>query len=72
MNNIVLTLLMIVVFAPSALLARQDMSDVEIQTITVADGVYMLMGQGGNIGLSVGEDGGAAPGGRAESSNVPQ
>ncbi len=57
MNNIVLTLLMIVVFAPSALLARQDMSDVEIQTITVTDGVYMLMGQGGNIGLSVGEDG---------------
>ncbi len=37
--------------------ARQDMSDVEIRTIPVADGVYMLMGQGGNIGLSVGESG---------------
>ena len=37
--------------------ARQDMSDVAIRTIPVADGVYMLMGQGGNIGLSVGESG---------------
>ncbi len=35
----------------------QDMSGVEIGTVQVADGVYMLTGQGGNIGLSVGEDG---------------
>lgn len=40
----------------SAALA-QDMSDVQIETISVADGIYMLTGQGGNIGLSVGEDG---------------
>lgn len=38
-------------------LAAQDMSDVEIQTQQVADGVYMLLGRGGNIGVSVGEDG---------------
>jgi len=37
--------------------ARQGLEDVEIQTIPVADGIYMLAGQGGNIGLSVGEDG---------------
>ncbi len=37
--------------------AQQDFSAVEIETIEVADGVYMLMGAGGNIGLSVGEDG---------------
>ena len=37
--------------------ARQDMSDVEIRTIPVAEGIYMLVGQGGNIGLSVGENG---------------
>ena len=37
--------------------ARQGMEDVEIQTIPVADGIYMLVGQGGNIGLAVGEDG---------------
>ena len=35
----------------------QDFSAVEIETIPVADGVYMLVGQGGNIGLSVGDDG---------------
>lgn len=35
----------------------QGMDDVEIETVAVADGVYMLMGRGGNIGVSVGEDG---------------
>lgn len=35
----------------------QDFSDVEIETIPVADDLYMLVGQGGNIGLSVGSDG---------------
>ncbi len=39
------------------LVAQRDFSGVEIRTIPVADGVYMLMGAGGNIGLSVGEDG---------------
>jgi cyclase len=38
-------------------LAQQDFAGVEIETIPVADGVYMLVGQGGNIGLSVGDDG---------------
>ena len=37
--------------------AQQDFSEIEIETIAVADGIYMLMGLGGNIGLSVGEDG---------------
>ncbi|NIS32631.1 MAG: MBL fold metallo-hydrolase, partial [Actinobacteria bacterium] len=37
--------------------AQQDMQDVEIQTIQVADGVHMLMGRGGNIGVSAGADG---------------
>lgn len=31
--------------------------DVQINAIQVADNLYMLTGQGGNIGLSVGEDG---------------
>jgi glyoxylase-like metal-dependent hydrolase (beta-lactamase superfamily II) len=35
----------------------QDFSDVEIETIPVAEGLYMLVGQGGNIGASVGDDG---------------
>ena len=37
--------------------AQRDFSSVEIETIQVADGVYMLVGSGGNIGLSIGEDG---------------
>jgi len=35
----------------------QGLDDVEIRTIPLSDGVYMLMGQGGNLGLSVGDDG---------------
>ena len=34
-----------------------DFASVEIQVREVADGVYYLEGRGGNIGLSVGEDG---------------
>ena len=41
--------------APAA--AQRDFSKVEISTSKVTDGVYMLVGSGGNIGLSVGEDG---------------
>ncbi len=34
-----------------------DFDKVEIKTIPVKEGIYMLMGEGGNIGVSVGEDG---------------
>jgi len=37
--------------------AQQDMQDVEITTTHVAGGIYMLQGRGGNLGLSIGEDG---------------
>ncbi len=37
--------------------AQQDYSKVTIKTISVAPGVHMLMGAGGNIGVSSGEDG---------------
>ncbi len=43
--------------AATGSLAQQDMSDVQIETVHVADGVYMLVGRGGNIGLSIGDDG---------------
>ena len=33
--------------------------DVKIETVNIAPGVYMLVGRGGNIGLSVGPDGAA-------------
>jgi glyoxylase-like metal-dependent hydrolase (beta-lactamase superfamily II) len=36
---------------------QQDFSTVEIQTTELADGLYMLVGSGGNIALSTGDDG---------------
>ena len=36
---------------------NQDFSKVEIKVTKVAGTVYMLQGMGGNIGVSVGEDG---------------
>ena len=35
----------------------QDFDKVEITTTDLGDGLYMMMGQGGNLGLSVGDDG---------------
>jgi glyoxylase-like metal-dependent hydrolase (beta-lactamase superfamily II) len=37
--------------------AQQDFSKVQIQTVDVAPGVHMLVGSGGNIGVSSGSDG---------------
>ncbi len=34
-----------------------DADKIEIQTVQVADGLYVLVGEGGNIGVSVGSDG---------------
>src|SRR3954452_17405060 len=39
------------------LFAQQDFSKVEVKAQKVAGSVYMLTGSGGNIGVSVGEDG---------------
>jgi hypothetical protein len=37
--------------------AEDRFAAVSIETIPVTDGIYMLVGSGGNIGVSVGEDG---------------
>lgn len=37
--------------------AQDDWETVQIETVSVRDGLYMLVGRGGNIGLSVGGDG---------------
>ena len=42
---------------PIAQAQQPDFSEVEIQTVSLGNGIYMLTGQGGNIGVSVGEDG---------------
>lgn len=44
------------IIVPAAL-AGQDFDDVEITTELVAPSIYMLQGSGGNIGVSVGDDG---------------
>lgn len=38
-------------------MAQQDFSQVTIKTTEVTPGIYMLEGYGGNIGLSIGDDG---------------
>jgi len=43
--------------APPIYAQDQDFSAVEIETVLVAEGVWMLVGAGGNIGVSAGEDG---------------
>jgi len=43
-------------FILSSAHAQQDFSNVEIKTIPVRDNVYMLEGQGGNLGVIVGND----------------
>jgi len=50
-------LIIIVCLVATGAFAQQDFSKVQIETIPVAKGVYMLVGSGGNIGLSVGQDG---------------
>jgi len=39
------------------LIYAQNSNEITIETIKLSDHVYMLIGQGGNIGVSVGEDG---------------
>ena len=42
---------------PGVLAAQRNFDSVQVRTIKVADGVYMLAGAGGNIGVSAGKDG---------------
>jgi len=53
---IVATMLIAPLYAPSAQ-AQQNFDDVQIETIPLGHGLFMLTGAGGNIGLSVGDDG---------------
>ncbi|MGH7546805.1 MAG: MBL fold metallo-hydrolase [Gemmatimonadales bacterium] len=53
-----LTLLLVALGALTApLAAQQNWDTIQIRTVKVADGVYMLMGSGGNIGVSAGPNG---------------
>lgn len=50
-------LLVLSLLFSTSLFAFQDMSEVTIEVIPVSENVYMLKGRGGNIGVSVGNDG---------------
>lgn len=51
------TLAILATLAATPAVAQQQFEDVEIRTLDVAPGVWMLLGQGGNIGVAAGEDG---------------
>ncbi|MEZ5666863.1 MAG: MBL fold metallo-hydrolase [Alphaproteobacteria bacterium] len=44
-------------FGATAAIAQDDMADVQIVTTDLGNGLFMLSGAGGNLALSVGEDG---------------
>jgi len=50
-------LILSLLFIQQSLFAQRDFSEVEMKATEVATGIYMLEGSGGNIGLSIGDDG---------------
>ena len=57
---LVLSLFLLLFSGSPALFSKEvedQFKDVTIEIIKVGDGLYMLMGQGGNIGVSAGKDG---------------
>ena len=52
-----IVLLLVLVGLAANLHAQQQRPEIEIKTTQVAENVYMLAGAGGNLGLSVGDDG---------------
>jgi glyoxylase-like metal-dependent hydrolase (beta-lactamase superfamily II) len=51
------TFILLVLFATAAYAQQRDFSKVQMKVIKITDHVYMLQGAGGNIGVSVGDDG---------------
>ena len=52
-----ITLAILSTFAMAPLAVAQDFDRIEITAIPVTDTIYMLQGSGGNIGVSIGDDG---------------
>lgn len=52
-----IAILLIALVAATPAIAQRDFSDVEIRTVALTDDLYVLIGAGGNIGLSTGDDG---------------
>ena len=56
MRRLSLSLVLLLAVAPAAA-AQVNYDTVQVRTVRVGEGVYMLMGAGGNIGVSAGSDG---------------
>lgn len=56
-SRVVATLAALTLGAAAAVFAQGGLSQVEVRADKLADGVYVLFGAGGNMGLSVGPDG---------------
>src|SRR5262245_59075230 len=56
-RTLVSATLVLALCAAGTAVAQQDFSKVEVKVQKVAGSIYMLEGAGGNIGVSVGEDG---------------
>ncbi|MEO1935578.1 MAG: MBL fold metallo-hydrolase [Myxococcales bacterium] len=54
---VAILMLVLMTLSPTVALAQQDLSKVEIKTIPLGQGLAMLQGAGGNIGVSTGPDG---------------
>jgi glyoxylase-like metal-dependent hydrolase (beta-lactamase superfamily II) len=52
-----MTVMLLSLSLATATVAEDKFKDVEIKTTKAGDGIYMLTGQGGNMGVSVGTDG---------------
>lgn len=52
-----LLLMALIAIMPAKVMAQNDFEGVSIETIPLTETLYMLMGRGGNIGVSAGEDG---------------
>jgi glyoxylase-like metal-dependent hydrolase (beta-lactamase superfamily II) len=55
--NRILAIAILFSFTAATAFPQQDFSKVEVKVVKVTDGIYMLQGSGGNIAISVGEDG---------------
>ncbi|MDN3664506.1 MBL fold metallo-hydrolase [Algibacter miyuki] len=57
MKSLKPTAILMLLFFSISVYAQRNFDDVKITTTKLTDQVYMLVGSGGNIGVSVGEDG---------------
>jgi len=58
MKQLIKSLMILLILASwQPAMATDHWASVEVTSVEVADGIYMLQGEGGNVGVSVGEDG---------------